>query len=184
MNRLKVTKHSRILWALAALPVAALLALWWGNRPEYVRYVSRPLKDGSRFTFLYLTRMNRVADRSSTLRMTVGEVHETTTLWQRALGTLRARSRGMTFHSQPVYGSAFTVEPMPLSRLKYRQAGRAWMRHEPANIDRRVVVADQRSRTLFLLTHWAPGGSIEEFKREDKVIIGSFRVLPPGAPEP
>ena len=183
MNRLKVT-HPRIWWTLAALPVAALLAVRWSNRPEYVRYVSRPLADGSRYTFLYPARMNRVRDRSSTLRMTVGEEYETTTLWQRAIGTLRARSRGMTFYSQPGFGSAFTVDPMPLSRLKYRQAGREWMRHEPDNIDRRVVVADQRSRALFLLTHWVPGGSIEQFRREDKVIIGSFQVLPPGVPSP
>ena len=56
---------------------------------------------------------------------------------------------------------------------------------QEANIfERRVVLTDPSTGISFHLSHGSTGMPGDAFKREDKVIIGSFRVLPPGAPKP
>lgn len=58
-------------WLFGVVIVAFLLgsAAWWNGRATYKRYVSPPLKDGTRYTFVYPSRMTTVRARSDIGKM-------------------------------------------------------------------------------------------------------------------
>ena len=164
--------------ALVALLLAVLVGHPWALR--YRRFLSRPLPDGTRYTFLYPAHLQNVQESGPRAashvieNVSVYTMNRTPpTLWDELLRRLGV----------PVSSSAESlgacVVPAQGRPLRDRRTDVRWERL--GAVRHNIEVVDARTRLQFSLAHDGPSDTRTSFEAHDRVIAHSFRVLPPGA---
>jgi hypothetical protein len=166
---------------LGGVTFAGLAASLNARQVRVRRYVSPPLPDGTRYTFLYplwdrwpytFASPQGIDVEGSCPRDEAGWLIET---WD------------TFFHDRdyPNYPEGLSVQVLPPDMVtenkRYETAGirNASLFHHS------VTIKDARSRRRFILTHSSfPWYREEYFDRSDPTVIQSFRVLVPGEPVP
>ena len=168
MKRMKWRKW--ILGAALVVACAESVVLWQRSQGDkYLRYVSEPLADGTRYTFLYPARMRtqrQVAAGGSpaSVASPVGIVSAVS-------------SQG---HASP---SGCTDLSVQVNTWRFRTKGAG--REDKKNFySHSIHVGQDGSRNQFYLQHRNCDQEEQPFEREDSVVIPSFQILPPGAPVP
>ena len=164
-----------LLAAFGLLMAAGLL----GASPNATeRYVSVPLADGSRYTFVYPQSMKvehsdgngcLLRDRNATDRLSTVE-----RLKLKLSGKYAARqSMGNLFLDEITVQVATQKLPYLDSRSNHVESRRQFL-----------SVEDARSRTYFFISHQGYGSQPDQFKAESATLNESFRVLAPGEAVP
>lgn len=180
----------RRVWLLGVLALAMLVVgvVRWNSREVYKRYVSPPLKDGTRYTFLYPSRMSRNGlgiSIGSGVRCPSMEVH--------------SMALGDCDNSPPSAVSTFLERFLPRSASEFGWSGvdvlvskedSLWLsgRSETNNdsesfVSRALFISDARARLRFKVDCFV----LKERPRaqsEVRTVIRSFRILPPNTPVP
>lgn len=178
----------RLCLLLAAGSVFALLggAFWAGSRaasPAYKRFVSRPLPDGSRYTFRYPANLDDV--RHEVIHNPLGTSQLTMfrrpdralSAWGKFLWVLGQREKGR----QAVY---IVVRALPAKQRVVRDE-RRWEDWQGIRVrTRHVYLTDAQTRSEFVLTHGREQDERGQYPEADPVILNSLTVLPLGAPVP
>ena len=165
--------------ALAGLVAAAVLLRLPPAPSHFRRYVSPPLPDGTRYTFLYPLYLDNVRSGwlngysvIASVRIDNGEESPTT-------GDRLRRLLGLPIplpHRGDVTVVVGAVGPRYMNRPEAQWQGADGSHHTASFVD-------TRSHMRFLLLH--EGQFYPRlFKQDDPVVIRSFRVLPPGAATP
>jgi len=171
-------RASVVLLLAAVVVVLVLLGIWSSVRPpSYRRFVSPPLPDGSRYTFLYpahLENMAQGAGGSPEVRSSVSvyTANQSLSEWD----VLRKR----VGFRVPSPGENVTVVVIPLKRAprssdrrSQRLAGGGRLRHNE-------YLIDARTKTQLNLYHDCPADAAAQFDAHNPTIVRSFQLLPPG----
>ena len=178
----------RFKWfALAALVLLLVAGVVWRNgREVYLRYMSPPLPDGTRYTFLYPARMSvsMFQPRPNLWAITLDSYAATQpSPFKRLLVTFHLRAPDEQLSELINVGDKLNVEVSPPQTQGFNKANTR--RHTANNYLGKVGILDARTKRYFRLSHLAGGTEHRErFQREDKIICQSFRLLPPGASVP
>jgi hypothetical protein len=165
---------------LALLIVVILATLWvrpWSTR--YRRFVSKPLSDGSRYTFLYPAHLRDIQENGAgaspevTQCVTVYTSNQSQTDWDRLL-----RHLGIPILS-PAESISVVVIPLKPRRVRDRRWSERWARG--GGLRDNEFLVDARTKTQFVLMHSCPSDSAAQFEQNNPVITRSFQVLPPSA---
>lgn len=175
---MKTRPTNRNAWLLAPILCAALLAFaaWRAQGPAYKRFVSPPLADGTRYTFLYPARYNSVSGIGTNALLLDDETRRLTLLDRIRqyipLGPVRATLAGLR-------AGEITVQ------VDHPRQKRANSRTEIKESRRRFIsIEDARSRSYFFVSHINYFSEPTRFDAESKVFSQSFQILPRGAPIP
>lgn len=185
---------------IALLGGTAVFALWRLGRPApYRLFVSQPLRDGTRYAFLYASDLNDVREvkprrggpAASPADYLGGvEVRRTVLpdpfaplkglLIRAGLSRMAASDAPYQAHSGDISVSILAVAPAP--NLSDSREHRRWPFSDfPGGEEwiSELRVVDARSRLKFLVRH---SGYCDprRFARADSLLCESFRVLPPG----
>ena len=165
---------NRRVW-IAAVVLASVLAggeAWRRSRPKYLRYVSAPLKDGTRYTFLYPARVGRMASSGPFVIMD-GESPPLLDLARERLSGTRARK---------LLGQGdLVLIAMGGTRLSEPRVAR---RSQSFPSSLYTVLYDTRSGRFFTLMHTNRSAPRQAFEAEARIVSDSFHIVPPGAPAP
>lgn len=178
-----------------ALIAVAVLAIWLtvSRPPSYRRYVSPPLPDGSRYTFLYPAHMEDVAEGGGNpspgvvQNVTVHNREQSETTWdrlRRGVG-LRVMSRGEHVDVLPVQlsldprGRFYGVKD---GRARDRRWSDQWARGGLVGHSEYLEV--KRLKMRFYLRHGAPANAEAQFRRHNATVAQSLQVLAPRAEVP
>ncbi len=176
-------------YLLPAVAVVLVVAAAVAPRPapatSYRRYVSPPLPDGVRYTFLYPSTLDKVSShimppsyKGKYLQLVVISKKESrflsVALWQN------------WFKPEAEFVSVLiekpATRPLKSSRLEEHSATYGQGMHM-AQIEHTVSVDDPRAHEHFRFWHASDFGTAS-FKQHDQVVTNSFRVLLPGDPVP
>ena len=164
---------------IAALVVLLFAVLVWQPwAPRYRRFVSQPLPDGTRYTFLYPAHLQNLQENGKGASPEVAACVNVWTMNQTESGWSQFLSR-LGF-SVPSPAESVTVVVIPLKTHNVRDGRRTdrWSRF--GGLRRNEHIIDARTRTQFSLLHSCPQRAAAQFRTDDPVIARSFRVLPPG----
>lgn len=186
----KPSPRRAVLWTVGVLAVlgclfALTLLAVQRRHIGYVRYVSPPLRDGTRYTVLYPAGWTlHVGSMSENGFLTPIEVtsrgHDTALIvWLKRCGLV---PRGAV---QSVWCYGY---PLRVHRDSRRDEWRDYAKMVPHDspfspIIHYVTLFDVRSNGAFELTDYVTHPTAT-FRRDDAVITSSFRVLAPGGPTP
>jgi hypothetical protein len=155
--------------------LAVLLLVSWP--PRYRRFISQPLPDGTRYTFLYPSHLQNLrengpgASPNVTSSVAVSTQNQSLSQWD-----LLRRRLGL-----PVTSPAESVHVVVIPLKKRVQNSRTSGRWTKGDIRRHNEhITDARTRTQFSLYHNCPRDAVAQFERHNQIIRRSFRVLPPG----
>lgn len=182
----KSESRPRRVWLLgAAVFFVALAALWLRPpAPEvYTRYLSPPLPDGTRYTFLYPTWMTRVSQQGVG-QVQVGEAARGgpgANIFQEALRLWRNRRKSNLAVGQDAFVMVF-YRPLKVFKGPDERKEQRWERN--GTLRHNIFIADARTKMKFFLFHNGLASERTRFEEIDPVIARSFRLLPPGAPVP
>lgn len=179
-----------VIVALAFIAVAALvLALMTLTPPptRYHRYVSPPLPDGTRYTFLYPAHLRPMSGRPRTEFIAISDGSITAGPFLRVTLWLRRFIQRPTGYEM----LSTQVLPSPPPSTHWRRLGSAGREQERREIQESrsgmnihvLLVSDAHSQHRFIFDHNASGRTAA-FRRDDATIIHSFRVLAPGEKAP
>lgn len=170
---MKTRPIKRSAWLLApALGVLLLaLAMWRGQSAGYKRFVSPPLRDGTRYTFLYPARFALAS--SSGGDASLYDVPQPS-----GFQLLAMRVRGQTNYLR-MPASEITIQNG--SQNGTPSTSREVIRGRGQSI---INITDRRSSSYFFVRHINWGSNLTRFDSEDAVFRSSFQILPPGAPVP
>lgn len=178
-------RRSGVVWPIAAA-VLLVLILVAGSRAgssAYRRFVSQPLPDGSRYTFLYPAHLQNVEENGKgaspgvTHTVNVHTRNQNEPVWvplQRRLG-----------FSSPSPAEFVTVLVMPVKAAAKVQDSRRqeeWVRGGERR--RNEYLTDARTRTKLFLFYSCPKEAPTSFEAHKSVIGQTLRLLPPGAAPP
>ncbi len=166
---------------IAALIVVLFAVLVWQPWAlRYKRFVSRPLPDGTRYTFLYPAHLQNTQENGkgaspNVIRsVTVWTMNRTPpTLWDELL---RRLGFAVSSPAEDVSVVVFPVLPRP---TRDRRTDERWERM--GHLRHNLYLVDARTGLQFSLYHDGPSEATASFAAQDRVIARSFRVLPPGA---
>jgi hypothetical protein len=162
--------------ALVAVLLAALVVQPWA--PRYRLFVSKPLPDGSRYTFLYPAHLQNVIENNTrvapnvTQSVSVYTMNRSESTWSEWLSR-----RGFVPSAAESIGAV--VIPLRVRNVRNGRRTERWSRL--GEMRRNEYLIDARTRTQFILIHDCPASAARQFEAHDPVIARSFRVLPPGA---
>ena len=182
----------RVVW-VAALGIALVAALgafrFARSQPHYLRFVSRPLPDGSRYTFLYPRNLQRIREGGgnpgviANVRLqSGGAINESPSLWDRL-----QRLMGLPV---PYPGESVTV-------MGYRPKGRIsrnsrrhdrWTRGD--EVRHNEFIQDSCSQLEFSIYHScytysaSRAAAAAQVEAHGFALVRSFEILPPGSPVP
>jgi hypothetical protein len=166
--------------ALVAVLLAALIAQPWA--PRYRLFVSKPLPDGSRYTFLYPAHLQNMQENGKgaspevTAGVTVWTMNQSDSTWSQFLSRMG--------FSVPSPRESIGVVVIPLKTRNVRDGRRTDRWNRFGGLRRNEYLTDARTRTQFILYHSCPASAAAQFAAHDPVIARSFRVLPPGTASP
>lgn len=175
---------SRLWFLLAASVLLVLVAgAFWAKRyvaePSYNRFVSRPLPDGSRYTFRYPSWIDSPSEQPP----------DVFAVWSSRVNTFAAfainlqRRQG---RQQPVFRGINLVAGY--QRWPGVKIGADVRRETRGTKNGRffhdVIIKQKRTRTWFTLSYNGSAVERARFQETAPVVAASFRVLPPGAPVP
>lgn len=171
-----------LLWTAAGLIllVAVLLAvLYSGAWPlRYRRFVSQPLPDGTRYTFLYPAHLQNIQENG---KGASPEVTQSATVWtmnqSESQWDLLRRQWGFPVMS-PAESVSVVVIPLK-KKVKDSRRSERWTRGGQLRHNEHII--DARTCTQFSLYHSCPQAAASQFERYNPTIVKSFRVLPPDA---
>ena len=198
MKTTKITVRQRLLLSLGLGGGGVALAFLPAAHPvSYIRYVSPPLPDGMRYTFLrptYLANVSSAFVNSDLLMQTV-RIRSNTSV----LENLTPRQLRVLFSSsgneevivkvgdaaQGRYYSRSTLPSTPDTHTENHGVEGGWIYHN-------VYMTKQKSGLSFCLQHSAgferddqtDNRSLAIFQCSDATIARSFRILPPGVAVP
>lgn len=163
-------------WVLAIVVLGASTwgASWWRGRSEYTRFVSAPLKDGTRYTFLYPKRMKEVMTRTLDF---VLEERPQPSFVNRWMAWLIRRPLSNTV----VATKRIETFAMHDSKLNTLASFRKTERKPRWNS---IEIWDSRSKVVFIVTHYRMFELQADFEHDDAILSRSFQILPPGVPVP
>lgn len=178
----------RYLLATIILLLAALTMVWLRRPAEFKRYVSPPLPDGTRYTFVYPRRMTQIVPSRihkqppPIITSVLGGVYIDDVFtaapsgFQKWLNGLLKRSNSfeVSYVSVAVH-SAFDASVPPRREDKTVSS---------SFLSRLVQLEDRRTRQRFWLACSVPSVQHEQAEQETKTIADSFRVLRPGKAVP
>jgi|GEM_PF-2009385 len=191
MKPIKTNLWWRLLFSFSLVGGAIALAYMLASRPiSYVRYTSPPLPNGTRYTFLYPRNLNNVDDQAN-FTSHITEVQIT-----RRISPFESF---VTYHSGgffPGIDETIQVEvgpgqdsPVPGSvytRTDTDDSASGFLSHyvELYNPKSGASLSLHHMAGGTTRLHKAVGRNALVFRQVDKVIAGSFRVLPPGVEPP
>lgn len=170
-------KKTHLIPGGAALALLMVSATRGNSRDTYARFVSPPLKDGTRYTFLYPSRMASARYRAvggNVLLESPVKAPQPFGKGSALSGTAHA-AVGYDFIevNQEVLAPGYRADPRRDNRLNSK-----------SRLAHTILLFDTRSRRVFQLNHEAHPRFGQRFKQDDKIVSNSFRILPPGAPVP
>jgi hypothetical protein len=160
---------------LTALIVAVLVMRPW--TPRYRRFISQPLPDGSRYTFLYPAHLQNLQENGKgaspevTGGVNVWTMNQSVSQWGLILGRL-----GFSVTSP---AESVTVVVIPLKSKPVKDSHRTERWERSGGLRQNTYLVDARTRTQYFLYHSCPSTARDQFERHRPVIERSFRVLPP-----
>ena len=183
---MKTSRSKPILWLFAPLLVAciAALVLWRGAGAASKRFVSAPLKDGTRYTFLYPARFAASvpspppASRQDAPLQSLNIYDEgqpsaieraRKRLGLDAANALSPRLSQIAVIVTEQYGTAKN------SRVETHGAKKQTVHHT-------VEIHDAPSRSIVFAMHWGVDRAL--FDTESRTFRQSFQILPPDTPIP
>jgi hypothetical protein len=167
--------YAAVLFLLIGLVVATLVMQPW--TPRYRSFVSKPLPDGSRYTFLYPAHLQNIqedgkgASPEATHNVIVWTMNRSTTQWDLIL-----RRLGFPVQSS---GESVSVLVIPLKSKTVKDSRRIERWEHGGDLRQNIYLDDARTRTQYLMLHGCPSEARAQFERHHPVIERSFRVLPP-----
>jgi hypothetical protein len=165
--------------ALIVILVIGLAAVLLSPWSRYRRFVSQPLPDGTRYTFLYPAHLQNVqengtgASPEAIASASVWTMNQSVTEWDRLRGRLGIPA------ASPAEGIFIIVMPLGRDRVRDRRSSERWSRGGEMRHNEHIF--DARTKTQFNLIHRCPQSAAAQFERHNPTIVKSFRVLPPGA---
>lgn len=176
--------RSIILAAIALVAVILVAVVTFrSGQPSFHRFVSQPLSDGTRYTFLYPAHLEDVVEGKGgspnvTNSVTIYKKHrrKRPSVWQ-LMGTWLRLAVPTDEESVTVVVIPQKAAIVTASRSNAHGAGSGRLWHDE-------YLVDARTRTQFSLYHRCPDTSRAEFEAHNPTIAKSLQVLPPGASPP
>lgn len=187
---MQVTRKSRF-WKYLLPGVAAVVVIGFAIIPRptppttYRRYISRPLPDGVRYTFLYPSTLDDVLSYSLSANSKY-----------KILQTVAVSKKESRLPGAALWQSWFkpeaefvfvTVKKPAIKPLKSSRSEEHSERHgkgaHMVEIEHAVLIDDPRAHEHFRFWHASDYGTAS-FKQHDQVVTNSFRLLLPGEPVP
>jgi hypothetical protein len=174
---------------LATLAVGILLA-WRNSTPAYKRYLSPPLPDGSRYTFLYPvnSRVNEIGGHSTDgasmdgARSYMDGVRVDSKVEKKTFLTQFLALLGMQKPSQRFGILVSLLAPSKPGDL-HRKRRDEWSTEKGVHYHSMYLPAASAGLVLELL-NWEVSPPPALFRQTDAVVSSSFRLLPPGTSPP
>ena len=174
---MKTPHVKRKAWLLAPVlcAIVLVLAMWRVQGPDYKRFVSAPLKDGTRYTFLYPARyiVIPLSGADVTMRDKL-----------RLAPMERLREKLSRYKSLAGGLSASQLDANVMAQEGAPKNSREVMDDDSPPRWRETIINDARSKRQFILSHSNFLGGVEPFAYESSAVSQSFQILPPGAPVP
>ncbi len=174
------------LWKYLLLAVAAVLVVGFAvvprpaPPPTYTRYISSPLPDGVRYTFLCPSTLDDVS------LYTFPANYRGKYLQSLSVSKKESRLPGVSLWHRwfrPETEFVFvSVEKPAVRPLRSSRVDRQGVRNRD-EIAHRVYVDDPRAREHFMFGHVDDFGTVS-YTQDDPVVTNSFRILLPGEPVP
>lgn len=166
------------------LVALVLIALGASRGSGYRRFVSKPLPDGTRYTFLYPEYLTNISENgkgaspSVTATVNISTRFSAQPVMNRFLSWLHMAPSAT---SDRVSALVIPHRGGPLLKQarhsKEHGGGAVWFSHAE-------TIDDERTQTQFVLAYMCDGDREDQYKSHHLAVASSFRVLPPGAPEP
>lgn len=179
-------RSKKPIWAAGITAVGLLLlvafAVAVGRGSGYRRFVSKPLLDGTRYTFLYPEYLTRISENGKgaspnvIANVNLNTPYSGQTQISRFLGWLKM-APSVTAESITV-----VVFPSKTTVLKDSTESREW----PPNFFQRQdqAIKDVRTNNEFVLMYSCEADRIAQYRRNHLSVTSSFRLLHPGEPDP
>lgn len=172
-------------WKYLLFAVAAVMVVGFAVVPRpippttYRRYISPPLADGVRYTFLYPATLDDVYSTPVWTPTKYKILHLVTVSKQES--RLPGAALWHTWFKPEaefvnVVVEKPTAKPLKISRSETQNRNRVEIIHT-------VLVDDPRAREHFRFWHASDFGTAS-FNQHDRVVMNSFRILRPGEPIP
>lgn len=169
-----------IVAAVALALLSATFYLAWRSAPApYKRFVSKPLPDGTRYTFLYPSWMYPPPEPPAD-DVYVDGSHRIDKFVRAMLWRIGVRTRAQTLRPARTTGIYVAYRRAPIkadARRVRRREGGDWLHHY-------VDLEDRRSQNQFSLNYLGSVTDRARFEQAEEVVTQSFRILPPGVPVP
>lgn len=190
MKAAKKSPRFRSLPLVVLAVVAVLGAAFWAGaqavNPSYKRFVSQPLPDGSRFTFLYPARLSHAQQEPARPELGLTQIvsikaGQTRSRWDKVRRLLAQVGLLQEREQEYVYASAGPLQ------AKWRVArDKRWQQDWQGFgvVNRHVYLRDARTDMQITLTHSRQRNKKGRVAPNDPVITNSLAVLAPGAPVP
>ena len=150
--------------------------------PQFRRFVSQPLSDGTRYTFLYPAHLDRVTEGGGGSP----DVTHSVTVSKKDRSNEAARDWIRTRLSLAVPPDAETVTvvvvPQKTRHVADSRSDERWARG--GELRHNEYLVDSRTRTQYSLYHSCPDTAKAQFAAHSPTIARSLQVLPPGSAPP
>ena len=166
---------------IVAMIIAALLT-YNSRPPQFRRFVSQPLPDGTRYTFLYPAHLDRVNEGGGGSPEVTHSVNVTKGSWKNEVARDWARTRlGLNL---PPDREIVTAVVIPINSTKVADSRSDARGSDGDRLWHNEFLVDARTKTKFALYHHCPKLAKAQFEASNPTIAKSFQVLPPGAAPP
>ncbi len=156
-------------WILGAALVLACVesVVLWNGRDKYLRYVSPPLPDGTRYTFLYAAQLSIITHMPSDgSDISFAITDPRSAIFFQAASSPQCTDINIQVggKNSGTYGDGRDDKKDLYSHFRH--------------------IRQMHSLNQFFLWHRSCDNEEQPFEREDEVFNKSFQILPPGSPVP